>query len=221
MAIRKVLAGLLLGICMMLGLPAWVLADGGKGQVSFVLSYEEEGLERYRKEHPGEGEGAYIFVQSIDDGTIYRFPLNASNNYGGRFDIPYGNYKVVPDPEAEPGQAVIAYGDVFAVSDNTPIVEIICNIEEKEPRSLAESETGQEGAEAGNGAYGSEKKGGTKESPSGNPAGIGAAAEDHSPESGDDSSSRRGLTGQNIFTILMICVIFGLWIYNRFIKKRS
>lgn len=215
MAIRKVMAGLLLGVCVLLSLPAWGLADGKKGQVSFTLSYEEEGLEQYLKEHPGEGEGAYAFVQSIDDGTIYRFPLNASNNYSGRFDIPYGNYKVIPDPEAEPGQAVIAFGDVFAVSDNSPIVEIICNIEKKESENLEGSESGKGTAED-DGSSGVQEKNAASKNPPDNGAGL----EEDSSGNEDDGSSRRGLTGQNVFTFLMIFIIFGLWIYNRFIRNR-
>ncbi len=217
MAIKKIVMGLMIGICMMIGIPAWAYADDVKGQVSFTLSYEEESLEMYQREQPEDGKGVYVFVQSIDDGTVYRFPLNASNNYGGRFDIPYGNYKVIPNPEAEPGQAVITFGDVFAVSENSPIVEIICNIGKKESESPKESGTGNGAADdESNGS----QKNGIKDSPSGNPSGENTAAGENSPESESDDSSHRGPTGQNIFTFLMILVIFGLWIYNRFIKNR-
>lgn len=200
MRVKNILFMLLFCLTAGMGMGADVTA-AEKGQVSFTLSYEKGQMEEYKAGHPNDGEGAYVYVESIDDHTIYRFPLNASNSYGGTFDIPYGNYKVIADPEAETGTLTVAYSDVFAISDNTPIVEIVCNLRPKGE--------GKEDISATPSSVTEEKQ------PGGQPE-----EQEKAEETKEEESSRRGLSGQNIFTLIMIAAIFALWIYHRFIKYR-
>ncbi len=194
MSVKNIIFGLILCLMAGMGLKTDAIAKE-KGQVSFTLSYEKGQMEEYKTGHPNDGEGVYVYVESIDDHTIYRFPLNVSNSYSGRFDIPYGNYKIIADPEADVGVMTVSYTDVFAISDNTPIVEIVCNLQpkkgEKELSATSSSVTEEKRPEE--------------------------QAEAEEPE--EDGS--RGLSGQNIFTIIMIAAIFVLWIYHRFIKIRK
>ncbi len=195
MSVKNIIFGLVLCLMAGLGMGTDVIAKE-KGQVSFTLSYEKGQMEEYKTEHPNDGEGVYVYVESLDDHTIYRFPLNVSNSYSGRFDIPYGNYKVIADPEADAGVLTVSYTDVFAISDNTPIVEIICNLKPKEGEEVATSSSVTEEKQP-----------------------EGQAEEQPEPEAAEDDSG--GLSAQNIFTIIVIVVIFGLWIYHRFIKFRK
>lgn len=108
----------------------------GKGQVTFSLAVEEEKIEEYQKTYQ-DGAGIYVYVKNLDTEKTYRFPMNQANDYVGTFRIDYGNYQIVPNPEAKGNQLVVKADSVFTVSDAIPIVEVKCYLESQKTISAS------------------------------------------------------------------------------------
>lgn len=168
-----------------------VASAAEKGQVTFSLAVEEKKIEEYQKTYQ-DGAGVYVFVKNLDTEQTYRFPMNQANNYIGTFQVDYGNYQVIPNPEARETELVVKTDSVFTVSDTIPIVEVKCYLEAKNtgtktPSPQADKET----------------------------------AISKETVSQEESSSGSGMkTFQRIFTIIAFLAIGGIWVYNRFIKYR-
>lgn len=111
-----------------------------KGQVTFSLAIEDKKIEQYQKNNQ-DGAGVYVFVKNIDTKQVYRFPMNQANDYVGTFQINYGNYQVIPNPEAKQNELVVKTDTVFTVSDTVPIVEVKCYLEQKETETQKKEST--------------------------------------------------------------------------------
>lgn len=164
------------------------------GTLGILLQADSQKLSEYKASNPDDGEGVFVYVQNIDTEEIYRFPLSKSNGYSGRFDILYGNYRVIPNPDASSKQNTIGCDTVFTIGKSAPDVSIQCFIEKPESNDTTEI------------------------APTASPAAQSVAT----PAPAEEEESKKSLlTGQNIFTVIVFIAVFGIWIYNRFFKHRG
>lgn len=191
---KKILLCFLCLICALLIPGLNFAAEEEFGTVGISLS-SLDGLEKYKETNPNDGDGVFVYISNIDTQEIYRFPLSKANNYAGRFDIPYGNYRVIKNPDASSDQCVIGCDTVFTVGKTNPDASIQCFIES--PDDTSSSVSSETIATA---------------SPN-------TAAPTASPAPQEDGGFH--LSFQNIITIIILVVFFGLWIYKRFIKYRA
>lgn len=99
-------------------------AETATGTIGIILKdYDKKTLETQEAEN----NGIYVFVREIDTEKTYRFPLSRVNQFEGRFDIPYGNYRVIDNPD---GDYNVTCNTVFNVSDESPAPTINCSFEE-------------------------------------------------------------------------------------------
>lgn len=170
-------------------------AETTTGTIGITLTSQDH-MENYQKTNPNDGDGVFVYVQNIDTEEMFRFPLSKANNYSGRFDISYGNYRVIKNPDASSSQYTIGCDTVFTVGKNNPDVSIQCFIEA--PEDIASAANGNET--------------GPSSIPSATPASTQPPAE-------NDTGFH--LNFQNILTIIVLIVMAGIWIYHRFIKYRA
>ena len=83
-----------------------------------------------------DGNGVYIFIKEIDTGKTYRFPLSQSNQFEGRYEIPYGNYRVIDNPDKDYN---VTCASVFNISSDSPAPSIACALEEKKTPAISQT----------------------------------------------------------------------------------
>ena len=164
------------------------------GTLGITLSSQEY-LKNYQETNPNDGDGVFVYVQNIDTGEMFRFPLSESNSYSGRFDIPYGNYRVIKNPDATSTQYTVACDTVFTIGKNNPDVSISCFIEEPQYNNTKD---GQSGIHA---------------TPS--------TAQTSATPVPEDTNKEFSLPLSTIFTIFCFVIMAGLWVYRHFFKHRN
>ena len=83
-----------------------------------------------------DGNGVYIFIKEIDTGKTYRFPLSQSNQFEGRYEILYGNYRVIDNPDKDYN---VTCASVFNISSDSPAPSIACALEEKKTPAVSQT----------------------------------------------------------------------------------
>ena len=71
-----------------------------------------------------------------DTGKTYRFPLSQSNQFEGRYEIPYGNYRVIDNPDKDYN---VTCASVFNISSDSPAPSIACALEEKKTPAVSQT----------------------------------------------------------------------------------
>ena len=110
-------------------------AESNTGSIGIVLQkYDQNTLKKCMESE--DGNGVYVFIKEIDAGKIYRFPLSQSNQFEGRYEIPYGNYRVIDNPDKDYN---VACASVFNISDDSPAPSIVCTLEEKKAPAASQA----------------------------------------------------------------------------------
>lgn len=105
------------------------------GSIGIVLQkYDQNTLKKCMESE--DGNGVYVFIKEIDAGKIYRFPLSQSNQFEGRYEIPYGNYRVIDNPDKNYN---VTCASVFNISSDSPAPSIACALEEKKTPAISQS----------------------------------------------------------------------------------
>ena len=105
------------------------------GSIGIVLQkYDQNTLKKCIESE--DGNGVYVFIKEIDAGKIYRFPLSQSNQFEGRYEIPYGNYRVIDNPDKNYN---VTCASVFNISSDSPAPSIACALEEKKTPAISQS----------------------------------------------------------------------------------
>lgn len=105
------------------------------GSIGIVLQkYDQNTLKKCMESE--DGNGVYVFIQEIDAGKIYRFPLSQSNQFEGRYEIPYGNYRVIDNPDKNYN---VTCASVFNISSDSPAPSIACALEEKKTPATSQN----------------------------------------------------------------------------------
>lgn len=104
------------------------------GSIGIVLQkYDQNTLKQCMESE--DGNGVYIFIKEIDTGKTYRFPLSQSNQFEGRYEIPYGNYRVIDNPDKDYN---VTCTSVFNISSDSPAPSIACALEEKKTPAVSQ-----------------------------------------------------------------------------------
>lgn len=115
--------------------PITVSAAENTGSIGIVLQkYDQNTLKKCMESE--DGNGVYVFIKEIDAGKIYRFPLSQSNQFEGRYEIPYGNYRVIDNPDKNYN---VTCASVFNISSDSPAPSIACALEEKKTPATSQS----------------------------------------------------------------------------------
>ena len=105
------------------------------GSIGIMLQkYDQNTLKKCMESE--DGNGVYVFIKEIDAGKIYRFPLSQSNQFEGRYEIPYGNYRVIDNPDKNYN---VTCASVFNISSDSPAPSIACALEEKKTPAISQS----------------------------------------------------------------------------------
>lgn len=105
------------------------------GSIGIVLQkYDQNTLKQCMESE--DGNGVYIFIKEIDTGKTYRFPLSQSNQFEGRYEIPYGNYRVIDNPDKDYN---VTCASVFNISSDSPAPSIACTLEEKKTPAVSQT----------------------------------------------------------------------------------
>lgn len=105
------------------------------GSIGIVLQkYDQNTLKKCMESE--DGNGVYVFIKEIDAGKIYRFPLSQSNQFEGRYEIPYGNYRVIDNPDKDYN---VTCASVFNISSDSPAPSIACALEEKKTPAVSQT----------------------------------------------------------------------------------
>lgn len=112
-----------------------VSAAENTGSIGIVLQkYDQNTLKQCMESE--DGNGVYIFIKEIDTGKTYRFPLSQSNQFEGRYEIPYGNYRVINNPDKDYN---VTCASVFNISSDSPAPSIACALEEKKTPAVSQT----------------------------------------------------------------------------------
>lgn len=115
--------------------PITVSAAENTGSIGIVLQkYDQNTLKQCMESE--DGNGVYIFIKEIDTGKTYRFPLSQSNQFEGRYEIPYGNYRVIDNPDKDYN---VTCASVFNISSDSPAPSIACALEEKKTPAVSQT----------------------------------------------------------------------------------
>ena len=193
--LKKSLLFILCLFCSLFIPVAGAAAETDMGTIGITLISQDH-MEDYRKTNPNDGDGIFVYVQNIDTSEMFRFPLSKANGYSGRFDVAYGNYRVIKNPDASSSQYTIGCDTVFTVGKSNPDISIQCFIEA--PEDIASAANGN------------------KADPSNIPSATPASSQ---PPAENDTGFH--LNFQNILTIIVFIIMAGIWVYHRFIKYRA
>lgn len=160
------------------------------GTIGIVLNASEEDYKAYYEENAQNGQGISVYVQDLDNGTIYRFPLSEDNDLEGRFEIPYGNYRVIASPDSSAGDMTAYCDSVFNISEQNPDVSITCGMKEVEADSTVSESTTESSEET--------------------------VTEEESVSETEESTEKRSVWNyETIFTMIVFLALFVVWFYNR------
>jgi hypothetical protein len=165
-------------------------AADNTGTIGIVLNASEEDYKAYYEENAQNGQGISVYVQDLDNGTIYRFPLSEDNDLQGRFEIPYGNYRVIASPDSSAGDMTAYCDSVFNISEQNPDVSITCGMKEIEADSTVSESTTENSEET-------------------------VTEEDASSETEESTEKRSIWNYETIFTMIVFLALFVVWFYNR------
>ena len=190
---KKVLLCIMCLLCSLFIPMTGLASETETGTIGISLTSQDD-IENYRKTNPNDGDGVFVYVQNIDTQKMYRFPLSKANGYSGRFDVPYGNYRVIKNPDSSDSQYTVGCDTVFTIGKNYPDASIQCFIVAPEDSSANEA----------------------KVTPDTSPSATTAPTQ---PPTSADTGFH--LSFQNILTIIVLVIMAGIWVYNRFIKYRD
>lgn len=162
-------------------------------------------IDEYVDKHVEAGTGVYVFVQDIDNEKIYRFPLTSTNDYGIYQEMPYGNYKVIDEPNAESDTVFVRHDYVFAINEDYTDVSVECYLQSGARTTQVAVDDGKPDTVTADNVKEAAKE---------------AAKEILKTDSEDTNAPAKKITVQNILSYIAIATVFGLFIYNKFIRKK-
>lgn len=172
-------------------------------------------IKKYSLNNIENGDGVFVFVENIDNSKIYKLPLPADNEYSIYQEMPYGNYKIIDKPNADKDEIFVRADSGFTINDDNPMPSIRCYLTsdiEMSPESAGNIQNSTDIPDADKNITSDEIKDAVNK--------IANQVEQKELAKAEDDDNNH-FTIQNILSYIVVIVLFGLFIYNKFIRNKK